>query len=128
METWNQRILLTAALLGTICGGAVASDEQLIIPELERREIRSAAIDSENFEVGAFTGIISIQDFDSEIVYGIRAAWHVSEDEGLIRPRDSVEQIGQTIRPSQLCVLYLDGRVVLHLFRTTRLVELFVSV
>jgi outer membrane beta-barrel protein len=57
-----------------------AADAPVILPEIERREITPAAIDSEDFEVGPFAGIISIQDFDSEIVYGVRAAWHVTED------------------------------------------------
>jgi len=52
---------------------------QVIEPEVERREIREADIDTENFEVGAFAGIMSIEDFESDIVYGVRLAYHVTE-------------------------------------------------
>jgi outer membrane beta-barrel protein len=52
---------------------------QVIEPEVERREIREADIDTENFEVGAFAGIMSIEDFESDIVYGIRLAYHVTD-------------------------------------------------
>jgi outer membrane beta-barrel protein len=52
----------------------------VIEPEVERREISSAAIDTEDFEIGLYAGILSIADFDSAAVYGVRATWHVSED------------------------------------------------
>jgi len=52
---------------------------QVIDPQVERREIREPEIDSENFEIGAFTGIMSIEDFGSDLVYGVRLAYHVTE-------------------------------------------------
>ena len=65
---------------------------QVIDPEVERREIKEPAIDSENFEVGAFVGIMSIEDFESGIVYGARLAYHVTEGffvEGTIGQTDA---------------------------------------
>jgi len=52
---------------------------QVIEPEVERRKIKEPAIDAEDFEVGAFTGIMSIEDFGSDVVYGARIAYHVTE-------------------------------------------------
>ena len=52
---------------------------QVIDPEVERREIKEAKIDSENFELGVFAGILSIEDFGANVVYGARLAFHVSE-------------------------------------------------
>jgi outer membrane beta-barrel protein len=52
---------------------------QVIDPEVERREIKEPAIDREDFEVGAFAGIMSIEDFGSDTVYGVRFAYHVTE-------------------------------------------------
>jgi outer membrane beta-barrel protein len=52
----------------------------VISPELERRTITEADIDSEDFEVGAFVGVMSIEDFGSNVVYGARAAYHITED------------------------------------------------
>jgi len=52
---------------------------QVIEPEVERREIREPEIDTENFEVGAFIGVMSIEDFGSDVVYGARLAYHVTE-------------------------------------------------
>jgi len=52
---------------------------QVIEPEVERREIKEPAIDREDFEVGGFVGIMSIEDFGTDIVYGARLAYHVTE-------------------------------------------------
>src|SRR5690606_17213502 len=53
--------------------------EQVIDPQVERRDIREPDIDSENFEVGAFVGVMSIEDFGSDVVYGARLAYHITE-------------------------------------------------
>ena len=52
---------------------------QVIDPEVVRREVKEPKIDSEDFEVGAFVGIMSIEDFGSDVVYGLRFAYHVTE-------------------------------------------------
>jgi len=52
---------------------------QVIDPEVERREIKEPAIDREDFEVGVFAGIMSIEDFGSDTVYGVRLAYHITE-------------------------------------------------
>jgi len=54
--------------------------DPVISPELERRTITEADIDSEDFEVGAFVGVMSIEDFGSNVVYGARGAYHITED------------------------------------------------
>ncbi len=51
---------------------------QVIDPEVERREIKEPAIDREDFEIGAFVGIMSVEDFGSDIVYGARLAYHIT--------------------------------------------------
>lgn len=85
METWHQRVLLSAALaLGG--AGALAQGDgdpysmEVISPEIERREIHRPAIDTEDFELGLYVGMLAIQDFNSEVLYGVRGAWHITED------------------------------------------------
>ena len=52
---------------------------QVIDPQVERRDIREPGIDSENFEIGAFAGVMSIEDFGSDVVYGARLSYHITE-------------------------------------------------
>ena len=52
---------------------------QVIDPEVERREIKEPAIDREDFELGAYVGIMSIEDFGSDVSYGVRLAYHITE-------------------------------------------------
>ena len=54
--------------------------EPVIEPQLNRRSISEKAIDSEDFEIGAFIGVMSVEDFGTNPVYGARAAYHVSEN------------------------------------------------
>ena len=49
-------------------------------PKVERREVDREAINTENWEIGAFYGIISIEDFGSTEIIGARVAYHVTED------------------------------------------------
>jgi outer membrane beta-barrel protein len=52
---------------------------QVVDPQVERREIKEPAIDREDFEIGAFAGLMSIEDFGSDTVYGVKLAYHVTE-------------------------------------------------
>ena len=52
---------------------------QVIEPVVERRDIEEPDIDTENFEVGAFAGILAIEDFGSDLVYGARLTYHLTE-------------------------------------------------
>ncbi len=59
---------------------ASGEDAPVIQPAIERKEIKEARIDTENFEVGAYAGMMSVEDFGTGPVYGVRAAYHVTED------------------------------------------------
>jgi len=52
---------------------------QVIDPQVERREIKQPAIDREDFEIGGYVGIMSIEDFGSNVSYGVRLAYHITE-------------------------------------------------
>jgi len=51
----------------------------VISPEVERREVKTPKIDTENFEVGGYAGIISVEDFGTATLYGARGKYHVTE-------------------------------------------------
>lgn len=81
METRLQRILLGAYLL--LCVGGVQAQGDVLgdiaTPESDRREIKEDMLDSENFEVGIFYGLMSVEDFGSNPVVGATFAYHVTE-------------------------------------------------
>ena len=52
---------------------------QVIDPQVERREVKEPKIDREDFEIGAFVGVLSIEDFGSDVSYGLRLAYHITE-------------------------------------------------
>lgn len=91
METWIQRLFLSAVLLALtgISNGVYAQDEaaseddeleQIIAPDIKRRTIKEDDLDSENFEMGIFYGLLSIEDFGTNPVIGITFAYHITED------------------------------------------------
>lgn len=52
----------------------------IVAPDLERRQIKEGKIDSENWEIGVFAGVMSIEDFGNGAVYGARVAYHITEN------------------------------------------------
>lgn len=84
MESWIQRLFLAAAVL---TGAPTLADEtsssvldKIITPDMERREIREADLDTEDWEVGLYYGLMSVEDFGTNDVAGLRLAYHISED------------------------------------------------
>ena len=61
-------------------GDENAAPPRVIEPEVERRTVKVPKIDASNVEIGAFFGSLSIEDFGSNPMYGVRAAYHVTED------------------------------------------------
>ena len=83
--------LLTLSLLSPALQAETAAPlpqtEQVILPEVDRRDIRIPKIRAKDYEVGAFLGILSVEDFGAKPMYGARLVYHVSEDyfiEGLL--------------------------------------------
>jgi outer membrane beta-barrel protein len=59
--------------------GELKSQPQVIEPEVDRREPKRRKIDTEDFEIGGFFGLLSVEDFGANAVYGATLAYHVSE-------------------------------------------------
>jgi len=64
----------------TATTGEPADKKPIIDPKVTRREIARSQIDTEDFELGAYYGIMAIEDFESHAVYGARIAYHLTED------------------------------------------------
>lgn len=90
METWIQRLFLALMLVGGVTGIVCQAQEttedddgelgQIITPDIERRQIKEDDLDSEDFEMGMFFGLLSIEDFGTGSVAGVSIAYHISED------------------------------------------------
>lgn len=89
METRFQRLFLSALLLGifsfthpVVAQNSSSDDdelEQVITPDIKRRQIKEDDLDTENFELGVFYGILSIEDFGTNGVAGLTLAYHITE-------------------------------------------------
>ncbi len=82
------RLAAAGLVLATAAGCASrALDEEaaadqvrpVVDAEVERRDVAPPDIDSEDFEVGASFGFMSIEDFGSNSAWGLRLAYHVTE-------------------------------------------------
>lgn len=56
------------------------ANEQVIQPEVPRRDVRVPKIPSNDFVVGAFGGTYSTENFGARSVRGLRLGYHISED------------------------------------------------
>ncbi len=54
--------------------------EQVIEPDIYRRDINVPRIDTENFEITAYYGLLDVEDFGAESTVGVRVAYHITED------------------------------------------------
>jgi outer membrane beta-barrel protein len=63
------------------------AEPSIIEPQVTRRQVKTPHIKAKDVEIGGYYGALSIQDFGTNPVYGVRAAYHVSEDiflEGIV--------------------------------------------
>ncbi len=78
-------VIVAACLLGAVPLSAAeqqetpAAEAPLLNPEVERTPFKESKIDTENVEVGVFTGLLSVEDFGTNGVLGARLAYHVTE-------------------------------------------------
>ena len=77
--------LLSLALAPVYCAAQSSSqqqpsNEQVIQPQVDRREIKLPKYPSKDFAIGVFGGTYSTQNFGSSAVGGVRLGYHISED------------------------------------------------
>ena len=85
----NNKILLKAlpamALAGVACSALAQNtppqnNDQVVIPQVDRRDIAKPKFPSNDFEINLFTGTYATQNFGSSWVYGGRLGYHITED------------------------------------------------
>lgn len=89
MEIRYQRFLLMAVMVGglwlgfgvyTLPAYAQSMPEMVIQPELARSAVNEARIDTEDWELGMYAGLMSIEDFGVNSALGARLAYHMNRD------------------------------------------------
>lgn len=80
-------VISATALLSLSTGMAAWGNEEIgrsrvriIEPDSELTEARPAAIDSERFEWGFYTGSLSVEDFGTDLVSGLEFSYHLGRD------------------------------------------------
>jgi outer membrane beta-barrel protein len=79
------RSALVAAAVA-LCLAAHAADptptttDQVVVPEVDRRDIKTPHFPSNDFEIGAFGGTYATQNFGTSAVGGVRLGYHITED------------------------------------------------
>jgi len=87
VEIRFRSILLTAFLgLGFLTSTELAAQSgeeesgNLIEPQIERVDFDESLIDSYDFELALYAGYLAIENFDTNLVTGLKIGYHVSED------------------------------------------------
>jgi outer membrane beta-barrel protein len=58
----------------------VKPTEQVVVPQVDRREVDLPRYPSNDFEIGALVGTYATKNFGSSAVGGVRLGYHVTED------------------------------------------------
>ncbi len=76
--------MLSAALLAAPLAAFAADErpanEQVVVPQVERREVPLPRFPNKDFSVGLFAGTYATQNFGSSPVVGLRLGYHLTED------------------------------------------------
>lgn len=76
LPAWAQ----TAAPAAAPSAAAPLPSEQVIVPQVDRRDVPLPRFASNDFSVGLFAGSYSTQNFGTSAVSGLRLGYHVTED------------------------------------------------
>ena len=72
--------VLAAAPLAASAQQQQPANEQVIVPQVDRRDIKPPRFPSNDFEIGVFAGTYGTENFGSSAVVGLRAGYHITED------------------------------------------------
>ena len=107
-------ILVTCCLLGFSNTGYSAEpltqrNEQIIDPKLERRKIITPKIDTEDWEVGAYFGFMSVEDFGVNPIIGTSLTYHITEDL-FVEGRFGITEIGESSAERNFGITVVETR------------------
>jgi len=86
-KTLRSAFLTASAMAATLmaCNAALAADptpskDQVVVPEVDRREIKLPKFPSNDFEIGLFAGTYATKNFGTSAVGGVRLGYAITED------------------------------------------------
>lgn len=85
MNRLRFQYVLIAATLAAASASAIAADpqrpsDQVIVPQVERRDVALPRFPSNDFELGLFVGTYATQNFGASAIAGVRLGYHITED------------------------------------------------
>ena len=91
MRKQTQATLALLAALATVLAAAPIAasaqdqdqkpaNEQVIVPEVDRRPIKLPKFPSNDFELGTYVGTYATKNFGTSLAYGVRLGYHITED------------------------------------------------
>jgi outer membrane beta-barrel protein len=87
MAPQSSLLRIAAAAVLAACAPAWAqsqapqpANEQVVVPQVDRRDLKLPKFPSKDFEVGAFAGVYSAENFGASGVVGLRLGYHITED------------------------------------------------
>ena len=102
MEIRFRSFLLVALLgLGSLTSTELAAQSEeeesgnLIEPQIERVDFDESLIDSYDFELALYAGYLAIENFDTNLVTGLKIGYHVSED-FFVQASYATSEVGET--------------------------------
>ncbi len=102
MEIRFRSILLVALLgLGFLTSTELAAQSEeeesgnLIEPQIERVDFDESLIDSYDFELALYAGYLAVENFDTNLVTGLKIGYHVSED-FFVQASYATSEVGKT--------------------------------
>ena len=60
--------------------GTQPANEQVVVPQVDRRDVYVPKFPSKDFEAGLFAGTYATQNFGASAVGGLRVGYHITED------------------------------------------------
>jgi outer membrane beta-barrel protein len=72
--------LLSSAAFAQSTPSTQPANEQVVVPQVERRDVKLPKFPSKDIEVGLIGGVYSTENFGAHAVYGLRLGYHITED------------------------------------------------
>ena len=71
---------LAAMTTGVLAAEPAAPADQVVVPQVERREVHKPRYPSNDFEIGLFAGTYTAQNFGTHAAFGARIGYDITED------------------------------------------------